>query len=71
MRFLFKVSASGQCGQSAGSRGIGMKHSGCFDVQYFTATGNTEMIVCVCACITRLVRTHLFPFGDREPVPVM
>lgn len=45
---LFKVSASGQYGQSAGSRVSEMKLTGCFDVLYFRATGNTEMIKCVC-----------------------
>lgn len=45
---LFKVSASGQFGQSAGSRVSEMKLTSCFDVLYFRATGNTEMIKCVC-----------------------
>lgn len=44
------MSASGQFGQSAGSRVSEMKLTGCFDVLYFRATGNTEMITCVCVC---------------------
>lgn len=54
---LFKVPASGQCGQSAGSRVSEMKLAGCFDVLFFRATGNTEMIKCVftrvqvCVCV--------------------
>lgn len=45
---LFKVLASGHFGQSAHSRLSEMRPTGCFDVLYFRATGNTEMIVCVC-----------------------
>lgn len=45
---LQSVSYSGQYGQSAGSRVSEMKLTGCFDVLYFRATGNTEMIKCVC-----------------------
>lgn len=50
MRKLFKVSACGQFGQSAGSRLSEMKLTSCFDVLYFRATGNIEMMECVCVC---------------------
>lgn len=53
---LFKVSASGQYGQSAGSRVSEMKLTSCFDVLYFRATGNTEMIKCACMCRYMCVR---------------